>query len=79
MKEGGVNISSPSLECKTRTTLRGRTANNFDGKHYQKRSKVETILSIIKRKYGSCLKTKSFDDQKKKSYANDRLIKISAL
>jgi|TARA_Y100000310_G_scaffold311502_1_gene357815 transposase len=37
----------------------------FDEKKYHQRSKVESIFSSVKRKYGSCLKARSFLAQKK--------------
>jgi len=37
----------------------------FDEKEYHQRSKVETIFSSMKKKYGSCLKARSFATQKK--------------
>lgn len=53
----------------------------IDGKHYHQRSKVETVFSVIKKKYGSCLKARSFSAQKTESickliaYNIDRLVK----
>ena len=37
----------------------------FDEKIYHQRSKVETVFSVIKRKYGSFILSKSFETQKK--------------
>ena len=37
----------------------------FDKKIYHQRSKVETVFSVIKRKYGSWILSKSFETQKK--------------
>jgi len=37
----------------------------FDKKIYHQRSKVETVFSVIKRKYGSFVLSKSFETQKK--------------
>lgn len=59
---------------------RFRTKKKIDGKNYHQRSKVETIFSAIKRKYGSALKSRSFAMQKKEvickliAYNLDRLI-----
>ena len=36
----------------------------FDEKIYHQRSKVETVFSVIKRKYGSCLRCRSYATQK---------------
>jgi hypothetical protein len=58
----------------------GRKILGFDKKIYHQRSKVETIFSVIKRKYGSALKSRSFAMQKKEvickliAYNLDRLI-----
>lgn len=60
---------------------RKHAKKHFDEKKYHQRSKVETIFSVIKRKYGSCLKTKTFSTQKKEilckliAYNIDRIIK----
>ena len=37
----------------------------FDKKIYHQRSKVEKVFSVIKRKYGSFILSKSFETQKK--------------
>ena len=53
----------------------------FDEKEYHQRSKVETIFSSVKRKYGSNLKAKNFQSQKKEvickliAYNIDRITK----
>jgi len=50
-----------------RTTSRKRqvfATSLFNEKIYHQRSKVEAVFSVIKRKYGSCLKSKSFAMQK---------------
>ena len=41
-----------------------KTAKKIDGSCYPQRSKVETVFSVIKRKYGSVLRTRSFVMQK---------------
>ena len=54
---------------------------HFDERKYHQRSKVETIFSSIKRKYGSCLKARNCYSQKKEiickliAYNIDRMIK----
>jgi len=54
----------------------------IDGSNYHQRSKVETIFSVIKRKYGSCLKARTFNSQKKElmlkliAYNAERLCKL---
>jgi hypothetical protein len=55
----------------------------FNKKIYHQRSKVETVFSVIKRKYGSWILSKSFDTQKKEllfrliAYNIDRKIILS--
>jgi len=55
----------------------------FDEKIYHQRSKVETVFSVIKRKYGSWILSKSFETQKKEllfklvAYNIDRKLIIS--
>jgi len=57
----------------------------FDKKIYHQRSKVETVFSVIKRKYGSWILSKSFETQKKElllrliAYNIDRKIIISVI
>ena len=57
----------------------------FNEKIYHQRSKVETVFSVIKRKYGSFVLSKSFETQKKEllirliAYNIDRKIILSAL
>lgn len=57
----------------------------FDNKIYHQRSKVETVFSVIKRKYGSWILSKSFETQKKEllfrliAYNIDRKIILSTL
>ena len=45
-------------------TFRGGSKLKFDKKKYNQRSKIETIFSAIKRKYGSVIRSKSFSTQK---------------
>lgn len=55
--------------------------NQFDEKEYHQRSKVETIFSCVKRKYGSSLRARDFYSQKKEvlcklvAYNVDRITK----
>ncbi len=42
----------------------GGTRLRFDEKRYHQRSKVETVFSVIKRKYGSVIRSRSFVTQK---------------
>jgi len=70
---------------RNRSTLRKKILKNFDERTYHQRSKVETIFSVIKRKYGSCLKARNFYSQKKEvickliAYNLDRTIKFYLL
>jgi len=60
---------------------RREALKQFDEKKYHQRSKVETIFSSVKRKYGSNLRAKDFYSQKKEvlckliAYNIDRIIK----
>jgi len=73
------------LRCHTYSYgfLKGR--KKIDGKNYHQRSKLETIFSAIKRKYGSALRSKSVTLQKKEiickliAYNLDRLSNIISL
>ncbi len=47
------------------TYIKGKTKVKIDDKVYHQRSKIETIFSAIKRKYGSIIRSRSFDMQKK--------------
>jgi len=64
---------------------RNQAKREFDEKLYHQRSKTETIFSVIKKKYGSCLKARNFYSQKKEilckliAYNLDRLCKITYL
>jgi hypothetical protein len=77
-----IKIKEKVLSTKYRATLRRRILKEFDEKTYHQRSKVESIFSSIKRKYGSCLKARSFSSQKKEvlcklvAYNLDRMIKV---
>jgi hypothetical protein len=86
------NLKAESLICVRnlfsthyRNTVRRKVYENFDEKMYHQRSKVETIFSVIKKKYGSCLKARTFYSQKKEilckliAYNLDRLCKITYL
>ena len=70
-----------NISTRSRSTLRKRISKTFDEKTYHQRSKVESIFSSIKRKYGSCLKARTFSTQKKEAifklvaYNLDRIIK----
>ena len=46
-------------------SFRNKAKNIYNDKIYHQRSKVETIFSVIKRKYGSALRSRSFATQKK--------------
>lgn len=65
-----------------RSALRKRALRNFDEKAYHQRSKIETIFSMIKRKYGSAIRGKSRETQIQEGFHKllahnlDRLCKI---
>lgn len=54
-----------NISSNYRSTLRRKVAREFNKKLYNQRSKMESIFSSIKRKYGSCLKARTFATQKK--------------
>ena len=83
-------IKIKSYSCNRRIVRAGRkyreqARRGFDDKLYHQRSKLETIFSSVKKKYGSCLKARTFDSQKKEvickliAYNIDRIIKIYSL
>ena len=47
-----------------RSLRRGRRKPHIDEQKYHQRSKVETVFSVIKRKYGSVLRNKSYATQR---------------
>jgi len=55
----------PIIPVRHHTNFYGYIKNNrkIDGKPYHQRSKVETVFSVIKRKYGSVLKCRSYATQ----------------
>jgi len=63
--------------------LNGGTKLEFHKQIYHQRSKVETVFSVIKRKYGNFILSKSFESQKKElifrliAYNVDRKLKLS--
>ena len=65
-----------------RKDWRAYAKSQFEEEKYHQRSKVESIFSSIKRKYGSCLKARSFSSQKKEvickliAYNVDRIIRL---
>ena len=65
------------------TYIHKRTKLKFDEKIYHQRSKVETVFSVVKRKYGSWILSRSFETQKKEvilrmiAYNIDRKIILS--
>lgn len=75
----------PYRKMSGRTYERAGVPLKFDKKIYHQRSKVETVFSVIKRKYGSWILSKSFETQKKEllfriiAYNIDRKIILSTL
>ncbi|HLC74011.1 MAG TPA: IS5 family transposase [Candidatus Nanoarchaeia archaeon] len=74
------NHGMKNLIVRSKQKYRKRARREFDEKIYHQRSKVESIFSSIKRKYGSCLKARNFSTQKKEvickliAYNLDRII-----
>ena len=56
----------PIILIRSHTNYYGTYWNGqkIDGKNYHQRSKVETVFSVIKRKYGSVLRNRSYATQK---------------
>ncbi|MFQ5532027.1 MAG: IS5 family transposase, partial [Candidatus Nanoarchaeia archaeon] len=75
----------PYRKMSGRTYEKAGVPLKFDKKIYHQRSKVETVFSVIKRKYGSWILSKSFEAQKKEllirlvAYNIDRKIILTAL
>ena len=75
----------PYRKISGRTYERAGVPLKFDEKIYHQRSKVETVFSVIKRKYGCFVLSRSFDTQKKEllmrivAYNIDRKIILSTL
>lgn len=78
--KSGIKVREKALG--RRSTLRKRILKNFDDKVYHQRSKIETIFSVIKRKYDSKIRAKQEKTQIQESiqktltYNIDRLTKI---
>lgn len=55
----------PIIPVRRRTNFYGYLKQNkkIDGKDYHKRNKIETVFSVIKRRYGSVLRCRSFATQ----------------
>ncbi len=55
----------PVIPVRTHTNFYGyiKKSRKIDGSNYHQRSKVESVFSSIKRKYGSVLRGKSFNTQ----------------
>jgi hypothetical protein len=73
----------PYRKTSRHTYEKGRKKIRFNKKIYHQRSKVETVFSVIKRKYGSYILSRSFETQKKEllirliTYNIDRKLIIS--
>lgn len=78
-----IKVREKSMAKPGRGNLRKRILKTFDEKSYHQRSKVETIFSVIKRRYGSSLKSRNYSMQKKEllcrvlAYNLDRLVKLT--
>ena len=81
--KSGIKVREKALG--KRSTLRKRILKNFDEKIYHQRSKIETIFSVIKRKYDSKIRAKQTKTQIQEStqkiltYNIDRLVKLISL
>lgn len=77
-----IKVREKLLGRAGRSTIRKRVLRNFDEKTYHQRSKIETIFSMIKRKYNPQIKGKSRETQIQEAYQKllthnlDRLCKI---
>ncbi|PIN89176.1 hypothetical protein COU57_06500 [Candidatus Pacearchaeota archaeon CG10_big_fil_rev_8_21_14_0_10_32_14] len=73
----------PQRKWSGKNYARSRVPIKFDEKTYHQRSKVETVFSVLKRKYGCSVLSKSFETQKKEviirmlAYNIDRKIILS--
>ena len=78
--KSGIKIREKALG--KRSTLRKKILKSFDEKTYHQRSKIETIFSVIKRKYDSKIRAKQTKTQIQESiqktltYNIDRLTKL---
>jgi len=81
--KSGIKVREKALG--KRSTLRKKVLKNFDEKIYHQRSKIETIFSVIKRKYDSKIRAKQTKTQiqetiqKALTYNIYRLVKIFTL
>lgn len=65
-KSGKTVKEKPNIPHRNRsdfTYIKGSKPLLFDRKSYHQRSKVETVFSVIKRKYGSVLRNRSYATQ----------------
>ena len=76
-----IKVKNIGIKKSKSYSFRSKAKKFFNENIYHQRSKVESIFSSIKRKYGSCLKARSFYSQKKEvmckliAYNLDRIIK----
>jgi hypothetical protein len=83
LRNMGAYPHIPYRKMSGRTYEKSGVPLKFDKKIYNQRSKVETVFSVIKRKYGSHILSKSFETQKKElllrlvAYNIDRKIILS--
>lgn len=77
-----IRVKKHTGRCRVRANqkYRKKARREFNELLYHQRSKIESIFSSIKRKYGSCLRAKSFAAQQKEvickliAYNIDRLV-----
>ena len=83
LRNMGAYPHIPYRKTSGKTFERAGVPLKFDKKTYNQRSKVETVFSVIKRKYGNYILSKSFESQKKEllirlvAYNIDRKIILS--
>lgn len=78
-----IKIREMSKKPKNKT--RRYVKENFDDKKYHQRSKIETIFSVIKKRYGSNIRSQKRSSQIRETYQKaltyniDRLVRLKAL
>ena len=76
-REQGVYSIIPARKGCVRGRYRKEMRDNFDYSQYWQRNIVETIISCIKRKFGSVLKAKKITSQRSEVYSRPILYNIS--
>jgi len=77
-----IKVREKLLGRAGRSTIRKRVLKTFDEKTYHQRSKIETIFSMVKRRYGASIRNKSRETQVQEGFQKllthnlDRLCEI---